>query len=54
MDDSGLRLAELASIRVEHLDLGRRTIKVWGKGARQRIVRYGPQTESLLAEYLTL
>ena len=29
------------------------TIRVWGKGARQRVVRFGPQTDSLLNEYLS-
>lgn len=34
----GLRVAEAVSIRRESVDLGRRTLKVEGKGSKQRIV----------------
>ena len=50
--DTGLRLSELASVTLEDVDNDARIIKVWGKGARQRLVRYGHLTESSLAEHL--
>ena len=50
--DTGLRLSELGSVKLEDVDLSARIIKVWGKGARQRVVRYSQLTESLLAEHL--
>ena len=50
--DTGLRLSELAGIQLDDLDLERSTITVWGKGAKQRIVRYGPTTEKLLDRWL--
>ena len=50
--DTGLRLSELASIDLDGIDFQKQIIRVWGKGAKQRIVGYGPQTATLLAEYL--
>ena len=42
--DTGLRRAELCSVNWVDVDQERDTIRVWGKGAKQRLVRYGPQT----------
>jgi site-specific recombinase XerD len=46
--DTGLRLSELAGITESNIDRHSQTIRVWGKGAKQRVVRYGPYTASLL------
>ncbi|MDA1129720.1 MAG: tyrosine-type recombinase/integrase [Chloroflexi bacterium] len=46
--DTGLRRAELCSIEWADVDAERDTIRVWGKGAKQRVVRYGPQTKGLI------
>ena len=35
---SGLRVSELCGLRYEDLDLARGEIRVWGKGAKQRLV----------------
>ena len=35
---SGLRVAELCGLRVEDLDLDQGRVRVWGKGAKQRMV----------------
>lgn len=35
---SGLRVSELCGLRAGDVDLGRRTVVVWGKGSRQRQV----------------
>ncbi|MFQ6028518.1 MAG: tyrosine-type recombinase/integrase [Dehalococcoidia bacterium] len=51
--DTGLRLSELASVCLSDVDRNGQTIRVWGKGAKQRVVRYGPQTATLLAQHLT-
>ncbi|MEZ5185670.1 MAG: tyrosine recombinase XerC [Candidatus Nanopelagicales bacterium] len=40
---SGLRVSEVCSIAVDDVDLGRRTVRVTGKGAKQRVV---PMTAS--------
>ena len=50
--DTGLRLSELASVRTSDVDAERQTIVVWGKGARQRLVRFGPGSAGLLARHL--
>jgi len=50
--DTGLRLSELASIRVADVDVARRTIRCWGKGAKQRVVCFGPQTHVVLKAWL--
>ena len=50
--DTGVRRSELAAILVRDIDTNRRTIKIWGKGARQRLVVFGPSTASLLTDYL--
>jgi len=38
---SGLRLAELAGLKIEDVDLADRTVRVTGKGSRQRVVPVG-------------
>jgi site-specific recombinase XerD len=50
--ETGLRLTELANVSAGDLNLERSTITVWGKGAKQRVVRYGPMTEELLIKWL--
>ncbi len=50
--DTGLRRSELANIDVGDIDLDRQTIKVWGKGAKERMVRYGPSTQSFLLQWI--
>ena len=50
--DTGLRLSELASLRVGDIDLEESSIAVWGKGAKQRKVCFGPFTQVLLEKYL--
>jgi integrase/recombinase XerD len=35
---AGLRRQEVANLRWEAVDLGRRTIRVWGKGSKERMV----------------
>jgi len=50
--DTGIRRAELAGIAIGSVDLPARTIRIWGKGAKERKVAYGPRTASLLTQYL--
>ena len=52
--DSGLRLSELASVRLENIDWGSRLIKVRCKGNKEGLAPFGERTESLLREWLTL
>jgi site-specific recombinase XerD len=49
--DSGLRVSELASIKLEDVDSERGWIKVKGKGAKERVVRIGSTTQKALWRY---
>lgn len=51
--DTGLRLNELAKIKLTDIDLDREIIKVMGKGAKERIVRMGKVTQDSLLAYLS-
>lgn len=50
--DTGLRLSEMASIKLSDIDYGRSTIKVMGKGAKERVVAMGKTTMAALARYI--
>ncbi|HVZ39187.1 MAG TPA: tyrosine recombinase [Candidatus Kapabacteria bacterium] len=49
---TGIRRAELCGITYADLDLGHRTLKVLGKGGKERIVPFGKPAEAALREYL--
>jgi integrase/recombinase XerD len=49
---SGLRLSELCSVRLEHLDLEEHFIRVTGKGKKTRLVPVGQRAEEALEAYL--
>ncbi len=49
---SGLRLAELVGIDVERLDLVTGEIRVWGKGAKERIVPVGAAAVAAVRAWL--
>jgi len=50
--DTGLRLSEMASIRMSDIDGGRGLIKVMGKGSKERHVAIGKTTMNALARYI--
>jgi site-specific recombinase XerC len=52
--DSGLRLAELASIRLENIDWDNRLVKVWCKGKKEGLAPFGMKTEAFLKEWLSV
>ena len=49
---TGLRVSELLSIRIKDLDLEEGTIKVKGKGSKERVVNFGPYVGEYLNLYL--
>jgi integrase/recombinase XerD len=51
---TGMRLAELAGLKVDDIDLDNRLALVTGKGDRQRIVRFDHETAMALDRYLRL
>lgn len=50
---SGLRVSELVSLTLQQLDLERRFLRVFGKGAKERIVPVGSKASDTLANYLS-
>ena len=52
--DTGLRLSELAGIQLKDLDFDRETVRIMGKGAKERLVRVGKTTQKALLRYLLM
>ena len=50
--DSGLRLSEIARIKVQSIDWANRLIKVVCKGNKEALAPFGSRTESLIREWL--
>ena len=49
---SGLRLSELAGLDVDRVDLASAEVRVWGKGAKERIVPVGASALSAIRAWL--
>lgn len=50
--DTGMRVSELCGIRLDDIDLGKRLIKICGKGNRERLVPFGIRAHKALLKYL--
>jgi integrase/recombinase XerC len=50
---SGLRLSELAGASLEDLNLSGRVIRVLGKGRKERLIPFNPQTASAIKNMLS-
>jgi len=51
---SGLRLSEIAGLDLDRLDLDTGEVRVWGKGAKERIVPVGTAAREALQRWLAL
>jgi integrase/recombinase XerC len=51
---SGIRRGELLGLRAQDIDFSQRTLKVLGKGNKQRIVPFGAQAEASLRTYMRI
>ena len=49
---SGLRVSEIAGLDAVSVDLGERTVRVWGKGSRERVVVMGVPAARAVERYL--
>jgi len=49
---TGMRLSELVSLTVDKIDFSSQTIKVLGKGNKERILPMHPELSKLISEYL--
>lgn len=52
--DTGLRCSELLGLKLDHLFIEDRCLKVMGKGQKERIVPFGDRTTRALLRYLNL
>ena len=50
--DTGLRVMELANLRLEDVNLSQRSLKVCGKGAKERVVPVGGTVQRAMAKYI--
>jgi len=50
--DSGLRLSELANVKLQDIDVENGRVKVTGKGNKERVVRIGKTAQKALWRYL--
>jgi len=50
---SGLRVSELAQLNLEQVNLDTRETRVWGKGAKERVVLMGEPAAKALTTYLS-
>ncbi len=50
--DTAIRLTELLTIEIDNLDLQFRTIKIKGKGNKERMVPFGNRTKKEIVRYL--
>jgi len=50
----GLRVSELAGLRLEDFDAGREVILIRGKGGKERLIPIGKTAQSCLKDYLKL
>ena len=49
---SGVRVSELVSIKLNTIDLRNRTIRVMGKGRKERVVMFSKSCQATLVEYM--
>ena len=49
---SGLRVSELCGLDLDQVDLDRRRLTVWGKGAKQRVVPLGDPAAAALRSWM--
>ncbi|MBA7661083.1 Tyrosine recombinase XerC [subsurface metagenome] len=51
--DTGLRVTELAKIELKDANVNQRSLKVYGKGAKERVVPIGVTAQRAIAKYVT-
>jgi integrase/recombinase XerC len=50
---SALRVSELVGLDIDDVDLGRLTVRVTGKGSKERVVPFGVPAKQAVVDYLT-
>ncbi|KKP35581.1 MAG: Tyrosine recombinase XerC [candidate division TM6 bacterium GW2011_GWF2_32_72] len=49
---TGIRCSELVSIKIKDIDLEQKTIRIWGKGSKERIVLFGEKAKEKIQKYI--
>jgi integrase/recombinase XerC len=49
---TGIRVSELTGLDIDDVDRGRRVVRVFGKGRKERVVPYGAPADEALGEWL--
>lgn len=49
---TGIRVGELCNIKISDIDFNNKSIRILGKGSKERIVLYGSNCEKILKNYL--
>ena len=49
----GIRVSELVNIKLKDIDFNERTILIFGKGSKERIVRFGDYAQEILNIYIS-
>lgn len=49
---TGIRVSELVNIKIHDIDLNDNTIRVFGKGSKERIVLFGDYAKDIIKKYL--
>lgn len=52
MYDSGMRVGELVGLRLDAVDFEHRTARVFGKGAKERVVPFGPYSARAMDRWI--
>lgn len=52
--NTGIRRAELLGLKEQHIDIGNKTIKVLGKGSKERIIPISPALLQLIQQYIKM
>ncbi len=51
---TGIRVSELVNLKVSDINFSERSIRIYGKGRKERIVYYGSRAEEILNMYLKI
>ena len=51
---TGIRVSEASNLKISDIDFNNKTIRILGKGSKERIVYYGDNAQDLLNKYLAV
>ena len=51
--DTGIRVSEIVNLTISDIDFNKKTINIFGKGKKERIVYFGDYLEEILNKYIT-